>query len=183
MSAYLQGHMPIIQGLQLPTHTQEHEQLLDTEYSDDTMLTIAFLQLMLDRLRHALKVFCLASGARINWNKSHGIPIGSDGSIEWGRLEGFTWLASGQTCRTWALRLALMFHCLQQFDLVLTSIKKKLIHWSCCHLSLIGRALVVNKVPLSTTWCIASCWLLHFGVLARLKHLLQNFSWERSNGA
>ena len=66
----------------------------------------------------------------------------------------------------------------QQFTPVLDSIRRKLSHWSGCHLSLAGRrALVVNQVLLATAWYIASCWMLHPGVIARLRRLVRNYLW------
>lgn len=64
----------------------------------------------------------------------------------------------------------------------LRSIRKELAHWPACHLSLAGRALVVNQVLLATAWYIASCWMLHPGVISRLWCLVRNYRWAGSDG-
>ncbi|MCO5579914.1 hypothetical protein L7F22_033781 [Adiantum nelumboides] len=49
--------------------------LVDLEYADDTLL---FLQYILDTIRYAFDIYCVASGARIYWHKSFGILLGSE---------------------------------------------------------------------------------------------------------
>ncbi|MCO5614512.1 hypothetical protein L7F22_068795 [Adiantum nelumboides] len=53
---------------------------------------------VLDTIWYALEVFCVASGARINWDKSYSILAGSDDAPTWGPGD-FTWLRAGETCR------------------------------------------------------------------------------------
>ena len=71
----------------------------------------------------------------------------------------------------------------REFGPVLTSICKKLVHWSVSHLSLAGRVLIVNQVLLATAWYIASCWMLHTDVHFELRRWVKNFLWARSDGS
>ncbi|MCO5550636.1 hypothetical protein L7F22_004125 [Adiantum nelumboides] len=50
------------------------------------------------------------------------------------------------------------------------------------HLSLAGRALVVNQVLLATTWFTTSCWTLYPQALSRLRRLVRNFLWGGLDG-
>lgn len=155
---------------------------MDSKYAFDTMLFVAHTDDGLDCVRDALQVFCLASGARINWAKSTGIVVGVDGPCTWGCDVGFTWLSPGHTCRYLGFQIGIGLSASQQSDPVLASIRRKLSHWSTMHLSLAGRALVVNQVLLASAWFIASCWMVHSGVMSQLRRLVRNFLWAGSDG-
>lgn len=75
----------------------------------------------------------------------------------------------GEACRYLGFQIDLGVTPAQQFGLVLASIRKKLSHWSSCHLSLAGGALVVNQVVLATAWYVTSCWMLHPGVCGQVQ--------------
>ncbi|MCO5570229.1 hypothetical protein L7F22_023947 [Adiantum nelumboides] len=66
--------------------------LIVQEYADDTLLFLHYSHDVLDTIRYALEVFCVASGARMNWDKSYGILAGSNDVPTWGPVD-FTWLA------------------------------------------------------------------------------------------
>lgn len=42
---------------------------------------------------------------------------------------------------------------------------------------------MVNQVLLATAWYIASCWMLHPGVIDRLKRLVRNYLWAGTDGS
>lgn len=84
----------------------------------------------------------------------------------------------GQSCRYLGFQIGIDISPTQQFALVLASIRKKLTH---AHLSLVGRALVVNHVLFATTWYTVSCWMLHSKVLSQLRRPLHNFLWAGSD--
>ncbi|MCO5548017.1 hypothetical protein L7F22_001473 [Adiantum nelumboides] len=68
------------------------------EYADDTLLFLHYTFDALDTIRYALEVFCIASGALINWEKYYGILAGLNDILTWG-LTDFTWFMPGATCR------------------------------------------------------------------------------------
>ena len=133
---------------------------------------------VLDATRATLDLYCLASGARINWHKSYGMLVGSQAIPTWGLDEGFTWLLPGQSCRYFGFQIGLDITSQQQFAPVLLSLRRKLCHWSSEHLSLAGRVLVANQVLLASVWYIASCWMLHVGVMRQVRRLIRNFLWS-----
>ncbi|MCO5581462.1 hypothetical protein L7F22_035347 [Adiantum nelumboides] len=136
---------------------------------------------ILDTMRYALEVFCVASGARIYWDKSYGILAGSDDVPTWGPGE-FKWIRLGETCRYLGFQVGLDVTPQQQFSPVMQSMRRKLCYWSTQHLSLVGRALVANQVLLASAWYVASCWTLHGGVMRQLRRLIRNFLYGGSNG-
>lgn len=155
---------------------------MDKEYADDTALYTAFSIENINAQKSALDVFCLATGARINWRKSCGFLVGTETVCTWGMEMGFTWIPPGRTCRYLGFQVGIDATPEQQYSPVFSSIRKKLVYWSSCNLSLAGRALVANQVLLATTWYIASCWLLHSGILKQLSRLIRNFLWSASDG-
>ncbi|MCO5601645.1 hypothetical protein L7F22_055768 [Adiantum nelumboides] len=70
--------------------------LIDQEYADDTLLFLYYSPDVLDTMRYALEVFCVASGARISWDKTYGILAGSYDIPTWGSGE-FRWIRPGET--------------------------------------------------------------------------------------
>ena len=99
--------------------------------------------------------FCLASGARVNWNKSSGIILGTDARTHWGTADGFTWLLPRESCRYLGFQIGLDVTPAQQFTPVLDSIA--------AGSSLTGQdAIYLWQVEL--LWLIRFCWPLH-GIL------------------
>ncbi|MCO5556877.1 hypothetical protein L7F22_010431 [Adiantum nelumboides] len=87
---------PALRGLLMLV--ADKPELIDQEYADDTLLFLHYSPDVLDAIQYALEVFCVASGARINWDKSYGILAGSDDVLTWGP-DDFTWVRPGQTYR------------------------------------------------------------------------------------
>ena len=40
----------------------------------------------------------------------------------------------------------------------------------------------MNQVILASVWYIASCWMLHSGIIAQVRRLVRNFLWGGSDG-
>ncbi|MCO5551035.1 hypothetical protein L7F22_004531 [Adiantum nelumboides] len=142
-------------------------------------LTLFVQQLMRASIH---SVFCCASGSLINCHKSSGFVVGVDDVCTWGQHQGFTWVGLGKICRYLGFHVGLEVSLRQQFEPVLASIWRKLCHWASMHLSLAGKALVVNQVLLATAWFTTSCWTLYPQTLSRLRHLVCNFLWGGSDG-
>ncbi|MCO5591071.1 hypothetical protein L7F22_045048 [Adiantum nelumboides] len=180
MVLYLRGRTPQIQGLHMPIDGSPD--LVEQEYVDDTMIFCQYDSNTLDRLQSTLFVICCASVSLINWHKSSGFVVGVDDVCAWGEHQGFTWVAPGQTCRYLGFHVGLEVSSRQQFEPVLASIRRKLCNWASMHLSLAGRALVVNQVLLARVWFTTSCWTLYSRALSRLRCLVRNFLWGGSDG-
>ncbi|MCO5608458.1 hypothetical protein L7F22_062668 [Adiantum nelumboides] len=103
MSDFIRAQQPALSGLLMPV--ADEPDLIDQEYADDTLLFLHHSHDVLDTIQYALEVFCIASSARINWDKSYGILAGSDDVPTWGPGD-FTWLRPGETCTLQHLSLA-----------------------------------------------------------------------------
>ena len=97
LSDLIHARQDEIQGVTLPLAGERD--LVDQEYADDTLLMVLYAIGVLDATRATLDLYCLASGARINWHKSYGMLVGSQAIPTWGLDEGFTWSLPGQSCR------------------------------------------------------------------------------------
>ncbi|MCO5552900.1 hypothetical protein L7F22_006419 [Adiantum nelumboides] len=137
MSDFIRAQQPALRGLLMPV--DDEPDLIDQEYADDTLLFLHHSHDVLDTIQYALEVFCVASGARINWDKSYGILAGSDDVPHWGP-SGFTWLRPGETCRYLGFQVGMDVTPEQHFSPIMQSMRKKLSYWSTQHLSLAGRA-------------------------------------------
>ena len=73
--------------------------LLDSEFADDTMLYLQGNEENLERAQSAIDLFCKASGASINWNKSKGFWISSESNPLWKPNAEFKWIAKGEATR------------------------------------------------------------------------------------
>ncbi|MCO5598408.1 hypothetical protein L7F22_052503 [Adiantum nelumboides] len=82
ISDFIRAHQPALRGLLMPV--ADELDLIDQKYANDTLLFLHYSIEVLDTIRYALCVFCVASGARINWDKSYGILVGSDDVYTWG---------------------------------------------------------------------------------------------------
>ncbi|MCO5581958.1 hypothetical protein L7F22_035847 [Adiantum nelumboides] len=97
----------------------------DPEYADDALLFLHYTLDVLDTTRYALEIFCVATGARINWDKSYGILAGSNDIPTWGPRD-FSWLRPGETCRYLWFQVGFDVSLEQQFSPVMQSMRRKL---------------------------------------------------------
>ncbi|MCO5583111.1 hypothetical protein L7F22_037019 [Adiantum nelumboides] len=187
MSDFIRVHQPALRGLLMPVSDEPN--LIDHEYADDTLLFLHCTPDVLDTIRYALEMFCVASGACINYDKSYGILASSQDVPTWGQdvptwgPTDFRWLRPGETCRYLVFQVGLDVSPEQQFSLVMQSMRRKLCYWSTRHLSMAGRVLVANQVLLTSAWYVASCWTMHGGVMLQLRRLIRNFLFGGSDGS
>ena len=85
-----------LRGLQLPIRGEE---LLDSEFADDTGLYLHGQEANLERAEQALHTFCIASGALINWRKTVAFWVSSSPTPSWSPDPGFRWIPPGTAVR------------------------------------------------------------------------------------
>ncbi|MCO5586639.1 hypothetical protein L7F22_040580 [Adiantum nelumboides] len=122
MSDFIRAQQPALRGLLVLV--ADEPDLIDQEYADDTLLFLHHSHDVLDTIQYALEVFCVASGARINWDKSYGILAGSNDVLTWGP-GGFTWLRPSETCRYLGFQVGLDVTPEQQFSPVMQSYEEE----------------------------------------------------------
>ena len=71
-----------------------HE-LIDAEFADDMVLYLRGNLDNMQKAEKAIKTFCQASGARINWNKIVGFWVGADDPPTWFPDPCFKWIPKG----------------------------------------------------------------------------------------
>lgn len=92
MSSFFTAHDTRLQGLRLPLQ----EELLDSQFVDDTAAYLHGHEANLVRFQIALKQFCDASGTKINWHKSCGFWVSGDDLPQWSASMQFQCIPSGQ---------------------------------------------------------------------------------------
>eukprot|EP00250_Pteridium_aquilinum_P022376 c25362_g1_i2 orf=3-263(-) len=80
MSSFLAAQHTGLQGLRLPIREEE---LLDSEFADDTAVYLRGSPMNLQSFQLAIETFCTASGSKINWHKSCGFWTGQGESPQW----------------------------------------------------------------------------------------------------
>ena len=168
-----------MQGLRLPWREEE---LLDSEFADDTAAYLHGHEANLVRFQLALEQFCDASGAKINWHKSCGFWVSEDALPQWVPSTQFQWIPPGRAVRYLGCQVGLDLTAEQQIAPLLLSIRRKLIFWSSARLSLAGRVVVANQVLLATMWYITSCWIFSGSCISQVQRLIRNFLWSGRDG-
>ena len=74
---YLNSQLVGLRGLSVPLSLQD---LLDVELADDTALYLDGTEHNLQCVEKAISTFCIAVGAKINWNKSKAFWVNSNSS-------------------------------------------------------------------------------------------------------
>ena len=80
VATFLRSETAGIQGLSIPN---TEECLVDSEFANDTALYVKGTEENLYRVEHALTIFCLGLGAKINWNKIVAFWVGESGFPNW----------------------------------------------------------------------------------------------------
>ena len=160
---------PLIDGYPLPRTRRAKI----CQYADDTTLVV----LSDASLREVFSLFQryeLASGARLNVNKSHGLLIGS-----WkGRTDlpvHLDWSSSHIT----VMGSRISNDDTESWDKSIQSLDSLLACWSSRSLSYHGRALVANTLGLSLFWYLASVACLPLATLKDINKRIFSFVWNK----
>jgi hypothetical protein len=133
----------------------------------------------MERAQKVLDIFCKASGAKINWNKSSVIWASKeDREWEWGREVGLQWIPKGKGVKYLGIQVGFHLSPESNFDKMLSSLKGKLINWSTYRLSLAGRILVANQVLLASMWYLAATWSPNPRMCSQVCGIVRNFIWS-----
>jgi hypothetical protein len=150
--------------------------ITDQTFADDTALYLQGTRDNMERAQKVLDVFCKASGAKINWNKTCAIWASKrDKDWEWGREVGLQWIPKGKGVRYLGIQVGFHLPPEANFDKMLFALKGKLINWSTCHLSLAGRILVASQVLLASMWYLAAAWNPNPRMCSQVHGVVRNF--------
>ncbi len=130
-----------VEGLSLPRGGL----IKDQTFADDTTLYLQGSPANLDRAQEVLKIFCCASGAKVNWKKSAAIWASQrEKPWTWGEEEGLKWIPKGKGTRYLGVQVGFHLPPKANFVSMMHALRSKLIIWSNNALSLAGRILVAN---------------------------------------
>jgi hypothetical protein len=175
MSSYLLAQDVGIKGITIPLTTKE---VLDAEFADDTCLFLTGHNNNLLKAEQAIQEFCLASGARINWNKTVGLWISQSDPPSWLPDPNFRWIPKGTAIRYLGCQIGVELSAEQQLAPLLMNIRRKLLSWSSSRLSLAGRVQIVNHVLLASMWYTLSCWIFSKSCVNQLQRLIRSYLWS-----
>jgi hypothetical protein len=163
-----------VKGLALPGGGK----VTDQTFVDDIALYLRGTRENMERTQKVLNIFCKASGAKINWNKSCAIWASKrDKEWEWGREVGLQGIPKGKGVRYLGIQVG--FHLLPEanFDKLLIALKGKMINWSTSHLSVAGRILVANQVLLASMWYLPAAWNPNPRMCSQVCGVVKDFIW------
>jgi hypothetical protein len=164
-----------VEGLTLPGGGK----VTDQTFADDTALYLRGTRGNMERTQKVLNTFCMASGAKINWNKSCAIWASKrDTEWEWGREVGLQWIPKGKGVRYLGIQVGFHLPPEANFDKLLTALKGKMINWSTNRLSLAGRILVANQELLASMWYLAATWNPNPRMCSQVRGVVRNFIWS-----
>ena len=145
-----------------------------SQYADDTSCLLTGDNSIF-ALFDTLKLYELATGAKINRQKTHALWLGSN----IGRLDtplGLDWSSDFVTI------LGLPFGNIQVNQALwqskISSLRKSLLSWKLCDLSLKGKVIVIKQIMLPKITYASNIYPPSHAVLSELKKLLEDFLWS-----
>jgi hypothetical protein len=130
MATYVLGHMLEdqrfgVEGLSLPRRGR----LLEQTLADDTTIYLQGSCVNLERTQKVLNLFCMASGAKVNWNKSVAIWASKrTRTWEWRQEVGLQWVSEGKGVRYLGIQVGFHLPREANFEKMLSALKGKLIN-------------------------------------------------------
>jgi hypothetical protein len=171
----LDDHRFGVEGMALPGGGK----ITDQTFADNTALYLHGTRDNMERTQKVLDIFCKASKAKINWNKSCAIwACKRDKDWEQGREVGLQWIPKGKGVRYLGIQVGFHLPPEANFDKMLSALKGKLINWSTCRLLLAVRILVVNQVLLASMWYLATSWNPNPRMCSQVRGVVRNFIWS-----
>jgi hypothetical protein len=164
-----------VEGLTLPGG----KKIKDQTFADDMALYLQGTRENMERTQRVLDIFCKASGAKVNWNKTAVIWASKrEKDWEWGQEVGLQWVPEGKGVRYLGIQVGFHLPPEANFSKLVTALKGKLINWSTCRLSLAGRILVANQVLLASMWYMAAVWNPNPAMCSQIRGIVKNFIWS-----
>jgi hypothetical protein len=171
----LDDHRFGVEGLALPGGGK----ITDQTFADNTTLYLQGTHDNMEKAQKVLDIFCKASRAKVNWNKSCVIWASKrDKDWEWGREVGLQWIPKSKGVRYLGIQVGFHLPPKANFDKLFSALKGKLINWSTCRLSLAGRILVANQVLLASMWYLATAWNPNPRMCSQVRGVVRNFIWS-----
>jgi hypothetical protein len=91
---------------------------------------------------------------------------------------GLQWISKNKGVRYLGIQVGFHLPPEANFDKLLSALKAKLINWSTCRLSLVGRILVANQVLLASMWYLAAAWNPNPRMCSQVHRVMRNFIWS-----
>jgi len=114
-----------VEGLTLP----KGGCVRDQTFVDDIVLYLQGSHSNMDRAQNILKLFCKASDAKINWNKSAAIWANKKKKTwEWGREVGLRWVPKGEGICYFGVQVNFRLPTEANFNKMMLALKRKLIN-------------------------------------------------------
>jgi hypothetical protein len=154
-----------LSGLRLPKNVDE---LLISQYANDTNFLLAGNQSNFARLIHLLDSYGLALGLFMNWHKSLAYWVSLIPTCLWLDLLPCPWALLNELSKLLDTPFGLKISTLEVDKFLYQKLQKKKDYWSGTHLSLAGRSVIVNSVLLSTLWYFICIW---GGSLKIIRHM------------
>jgi hypothetical protein len=161
-----------IEGLHLPKEECVHDQA----FADNTALYLKGSPSNLSKAGAVLELFCLASGAKVNWGKSTAIWANEEKKEwEWGQEVGLRWIPEGQGVRYLGIQIGFRLPIKANFEKLMLALKGKMIAWGKCNISFVGKIMVANQVLLSSMWYLAAYKNPNLRMCNQIRGVVRNF--------
>ena len=147
MSAFMNSQVANLHGLSIPN---SRKSLLDSEFEDDTMVYLQGNEAIFERAQIAIDLFCKASEASINWNKSKGFWLSLEAEPIWKPNAEFIWVAKEKATKYLGTWISVDIDKGIQLKQIHSKICDKIHNYLGMNLSFAGKIIVANHVLLST---------------------------------
>ena len=165
------------QGITLPGG----QEVKTSGFADDTALYVANPK-ALEAYRDALKLYCKASGAKLNWNKCVGVAVGGKHAVstaEWIAIPDLKWMENTQMERYLGAYLGATDLVTQQWDKMVEKIKKRAERWHKHHVSILARIIVSKSSLASCMWYMSQCMVTPAGINDKIQKIINEFVWGK----
>jgi hypothetical protein len=109
-----------MEGLHLP----KGGCVCDQTFADDIAFCLKGSLKNLSKVRMVFKLFCLASGAKVNWGKSAAMWVNKEKKEwEWGQEVGLRWILEGQGVRYLSIQISFWLPIEANFEKLMLTLK------------------------------------------------------------
>jgi len=164
-----------VKGFSLP----DGSKVTDASYVEDTALYIEGTIENLNKAYEVLRVFCLGSGSKLNWDKTYAIWASKNKQdFSWEADLGVKWVSEGTRVRY--LRPLIGFHLPSNTNTtpLIDSINKKLKSWASKMITTARRVIIINQVLLATCWFTATCCGIFAKNCTIIRGLVTKYLWS-----
>ena len=189
MSNLIRDH-PDIEGVLVPDVGDTNLEVRLSQHADDTVLIFRNFAKSFPHMKDCIKIFCEASGMKINVDKTEGLMLGTRGqsldpqefNLKWDDQTDIAWVPADKYLRSLGTQLTNAADLTAFWDELVEKMVSRLNNWNTFWPNIISKILISKLSLLSCIWYFTQNMEVPGKIKGKLQQAVTHFVWSSKTG-